>query len=102
MFFFSESYRAQRRKLIGHLLRLTDQTPEKSCAFHANVPHPWLNPIRKVGQPRANWILEAMGSIWEEVHDPGQPLEHEQYAFFDMDSHDHVQTMNLIAHMRLL
>ena len=99
---FSESYHESRRRLLGHILRLTDSQEEKNSTVRAHVPYPILNPVRRVGQPKHNWAVETMRKVWNDAHDPGGELDWEPYAEFDYTDRMHVQSINLMAHLRLL
>ena len=72
---------------------------EKACTFRRDVPHPKVNPIRRVGQPRSNWTIEGMRKIWEELHEPGNAMDYGALEEFDHTNRMHIQSINLAAHM---
>ena len=42
-----------------------------------------------------------MVDMWDEAHEPGGVLGHEDEGDMDIDNHDRIQTLNLIAHLRV-
>ena len=48
----------------GHLLRRLDQDHDRFSAFESDIPHPRLNPVRRVGTPRINWAVDTMTRAW--------------------------------------
>ena len=97
---FAEQYETNKKKLMAHIIRQIDEEPEKSCTLKPNVPFPWLNPIRKTGQPRLNWALETMRAMWKEAHEPGKALADEPWTELDDSRRDQIQTINLLVHFR--
>ena len=84
---------------MGHLLRETDENFDKSSTLAPDIPHPRLNPIRRVGAPRHNWITETMNQIWEE-HTQEIVQLGEPETVFDKTKRSHIQAINVLAHTR--
>ena len=95
--FFGEQYRKKRMKLMSHIFRQVEGEPERDCTMKHNIPTPWINPNRRVGQPRKNWIEETMGSMWEELHEPGGALYGMDEGEMDIADEDKIQTLHLAA-----
>ena len=62
---------------MGHILRLTDEEHEKYTTLKQNPPKPRLDPIRRHGQPRLNWIVEALKQVWEVCEEARKDLGEE-------------------------
>ena len=85
---------------MAHIMRQCDEDPEKGCALHANTSTPWINPVKRVGQPRKNWAIETMTEMLDKLHTQGGAL-HGLDVGEEMDVYDEnkVQTLNLAAHL---
>ena len=91
---FSEAYQKQKTKLLGHVLRCCDTDPEKFTTLQSNTPFPYLNKLRRVGQPRLNWAIESMKVAWRGVREEFMESEEE----IDIENRGHIQTINIAAH----
>ena len=97
---FSETYHKHKLKLLAHILRALDSDPEKSCTVKGMRPHPWINPVRRSGQPRLNWTIQAMKKAWDDLHEPGGTLADYPEGEFNEELRSHVQTLHLMAYLR--
>ena len=95
---FSESYQEKRMKYMGHLLRQTDDAPEKFATLHTHTPFPQINPIRRVGAPRINWAEETMKMAWKTIYEQMEENQQEM----DISNSLHINTLALAAHIYLI
>ena len=99
---FSEAYIEGRTRLLGHILRLTGEQEEKTCTLYADIPYLVINPTRRVGLPRYRLAQEAMRWVWEVEHDLGASLAWEPYEMLNFGRRDQMQTIDMLAHLRLI
>ena len=81
--------------MLGHFLREVDSNLEKNTTVHANIPFPWKNPVRRHGHPRIDWTTHTMTDIWNMFRE----ALGEQQTEFDETSREHIQTINMLAHI---
>jgi len=62
---FSESWRSQKFKLLGHLLRAEVTDPLHQVTFEGESKFPRLAVRRRVGRPRENWLLTTMKEAYK-------------------------------------
>ena len=92
---FSEYYLTQKVKLLGHVLRCCDTEPDKFTTLQSDTPYPRLNPVQRIGQPKLNWAHESMKTAWKWTKDTFEESDDD----FDFTSRQHVQTLNIAAHV---
>ena len=63
---FSDMYKRQKNKLLGHVLRAPDTDPMKQVAFKAGTAREVATDKRRVGNPRVTWQWSAKKSVWKE------------------------------------
>ena len=94
---FSDYYNERRIKYMGHILRQTDDEPEKATTLYPNTPFPRVNQVKRVGKPRINWTEDTFRHAWEQTHEGmGAPD-----PVMDLYNRGHIQTLNLAAHIRM-
>ena len=96
---FGEQYQQQKVKLMGHLLRQCDDEHEKYTTLRGDIPNPKLNPNRRTGQPRQNWAEETLKQIWNQCEEVRRDMNVEE-NILDSTKESHMQTINLLAHLR--
>ena len=82
---------------MGHILRQTDDEPEKATTLCPSIPFPQTNKVLRVGKPRLNWIEETMKLAWTKTHvDMGETDD-----TMNVNNRGHIQTLNIAAYARL-
>ena len=61
---FSEHYKNQAQKLLGHILRAPDTDPMRQVTFRGESGSPLLADKNRVGRPRLHWTIETMSQAW--------------------------------------
>ncbi len=64
---FSETWRLQKFKLLGHLLRAEVFDPLHQVCFHDDEKNPRVIGTRRVGRPREHWLLNTMCEAFDEI-----------------------------------
>ena len=60
IFTFTSSWRRQKIKLLGHLLRTEVFDPLHQVSFEGDSKFPRISIRRRVGRPRENWLISTM------------------------------------------
>ena len=62
---FSEDYKHRQTKLLGHIIRGSNDDPMRKVTFKPNSIRNWNTPLRRVGRPREQWIHGAKKQAWK-------------------------------------
>ena len=57
---FSDTWKKQLLKLLGHLLRTKPEDPMHQVCFEGNTKQPRDIPKRRVGRPREHWLYNTL------------------------------------------
>ena len=86
---FSDMWIHKKIKLLGHIVRSHDQDPMKQVLFEPYTLTPRIEHSRRVGKPRAHWLIET----YADAYKAAGMLEQ-----FDMEN---IQHRNLIHDMAM-
>ena len=64
---FSDTYQQRRIKLLGHVIRASDDDPMRKVTFRPGTIKPWGTPVRRVGRPRMQWLRGAKTQAWKKL-----------------------------------
>ena len=76
---FSSSWRKQKFKLLGHLLRAEVTDPLHQVTFEGDTKFPRLAIRRRAGRPRDNWLVNTMKEAYKEFI----PAEFDELDFWN-------------------
>lgn len=57
---FSDMWKAQKLSLLGHVLRASQHDPMRQVIFEGPTKIPRICHCKRVGKPRADWLIETM------------------------------------------
>ena len=84
---FTDYIDKQALKLFGHLVRAPNDDPMRQVTFQAGNCKPSLIGIKRVGQPRHNWIKHNTATAWElaktALNRPNTPFNYENQQHHD-------------------
>ena len=63
---FSKPYKFRRQKLLGHVLRASNEDPLRQVTFVEDSAKPLAYTKRRSGKPREQWTEVAMKRVWKE------------------------------------
>jgi hypothetical protein len=62
---FSEDYKHRQTKLLGHVIRASNEDPMRKVTFRPNTIRAWGTPLRRVGRPKNQWLHSAKTQVWK-------------------------------------
>ena len=70
------SLKWKQRKIasLGQILRCAPNDPMREVLFEQGTYAPGIEHIKRVGKPRANWLLESCSDAYAIIH-PGSQFE---------------------------
>ena len=89
---FSDTWRNRKVKLLGHIIRSHRYDPLRQVIFEKGTLVPRIEHTRRVGKPRANWLLET----YKDAHTLSSLA-----GEFDMSCADNRNKINELADTRL-
>ena len=64
----SAKWTSRKLTLLGHILRATSADPMREVLFHPHTNIPRQEHIRRVGKPRAHWLIETLQDAYKHIH----------------------------------
>ena len=64
----SAKWKSRKLTLLGHILRATSADPMREVLFHPHTNIPRQEHIRRVGKPRAHWLIETLQDAYKHIH----------------------------------
>ena len=63
---FNKAYKLRRQKLLGHVLRASNEDPLRQVTFVEDSAKPLSYTKKRAGKPREQWTEQAMKRVWKE------------------------------------
>ena len=81
---FSVTWQARRQKLMGHLIRTSDDDPLRQVALQPSRADPIDVGKRRSGHPRKRWVSDVYNSLWKKhrhlvPRGGGRPFKRKKY-----------------------
>ena len=67
----SERYMLKRARLLGHIIRASEDDPLKQIPM--TDKRPWLPSERRIGLPRQDWFEQTYNYVWREILKKAEP-----------------------------
>jgi len=88
----STRWKQNKIRLLGHIFRSSPQDPMREVLFETGTFFPRIEHTRRVGKPRAHWLLETCQDAYALI-DPT--------VVVDMANQQHMLNLALVAQRRL-
>ena len=62
---FCEDYKYRKIKLMGHVIRASNDDPMRKVTFAPNTVEECRYAQRKVGRPKDQWLHESKKAVWK-------------------------------------
>lgn len=89
---FTDMWHKQKMKLLGHVIRASDEDPMRQVSFEKGTIKPKAT-IAKQGRPRQQWILSSLDEALKLI-------ENDRNISFDPDNEHHRMTLEHFAKNR--
>ena len=87
----SHRWKSNKIRLLGHILRSSSQDPMREVLFETGTYIPRIEHTKRVGKPRAHWLLETCHDAYE-VTNPD--------TVFDISNQQHILNLAALANRR--